>query len=154
MIILLFSSAESSYRVRLLFSSSYLVCKLNFEHSSRLCRFGLDNNDRSGFSEIQIFIPLLDIRKICKVEEIGYVRKPRRLWEQARKCETFKIYTKVIPIIVKSQFPWSKNSIAVLFGTGVRGGRGTSKFALTPANFPSTLTTYDFALSYLTLSFT
>ena len=50
-----------------------------------------------------------------------------------RKCETFKIFTKVMLIIVESQFSWSKNSISLPFDTGVRGGR--RKLVLTCGNF-------------------
>ena len=73
---------------------------------------------------------------------IGPLRK------QPRKCEAFKIFTKGIPINTKNQFLWSKNSISMPFVTGVRGGRGTSKFVLTPANFPPTLITCEFASFY------
>ena len=47
----------------------------------------------------------------------------------------FKMFTKAMPIIAESQFPWSKNSISMPFDTRVRGDHRTYKFILTYANF-------------------
>ena len=60
-------------------------------NTHRDSRFRLGENDRLGFSEVQVFISLLEIRKICKEGRIGYVRKARRLRKRPRKCEAFII---------------------------------------------------------------
>ena len=39
----------------------------SISNTHRDCPCGLDGNPRSGFSEVQVFIPLLEIRTICKI---------------------------------------------------------------------------------------
>ena len=86
---------------------------------------GLDENDRSGFLEVQVFISLLDIQTICKTCKADTFVKLGGHGTNRGNDKLEKLITKVVLIIAESQFSWSKNSISTSFDIGVKASGGS-----------------------------